>query len=86
MLIVTWLNNPNILSKHPSTKSKVAAIWRDATGRHNDAPPEMTPAPIFSRQLATSPQILLTKSLVVADIAQETSCNTCYTMAISRPV
>ena len=33
------------------------AIWRDVTGRHNDAPPEMFPAHILSRRSATSPQI-----------------------------
>ena len=31
---------------------------RDVAGRHNDAPPEMSPAPILSRRSATSPQII----------------------------
>ena len=36
----------------------LGAIWHDVAGCHNDASPEMSPAPILSRRSATSAQIL----------------------------
>ena len=38
--------------------NRVVYTRRDVAGRHNDATPEMPPAPILSRRSATSPQIL----------------------------
>ena len=67
--------------------NRVVYTRRDAAGRHKDAPPEMTPAPILSRQLATSPQILLNKSLEVADIAlQQLICSFINCISIEIPV
>ena len=40
------------VTKKPTGSFTPGAIWRDAAGRHNDAPLEMTPAPILSRQLS----------------------------------
>ena len=40
--------------------------------RHNDAPPEMAPAPILSRRSAPNP------IEPVIDIARETPCSNCY--------
>ena len=46
------------VTKKSTGSFTLGAIWRDVAGRHNDAPPEMSPAPILSRRSATSPQIL----------------------------
>ena len=38
--------------------NRVVYTGHDVAGRHNGAPPEMSPAPILSRRSTTSPQIL----------------------------
>ena len=38
--------------------NRVVYTKRDVEGRHDDAPPEMSPAPILLRCSGTSPQIL----------------------------